>query len=1425
MSAQPSANNGGVHKLEVVHPDQVTSSVGGNGKDKKSAIKLKGSWFLSDWLFLFVYSIGHKARHVASFKSIYYSLSSKEQARLNADDMEKAWNHQVSVWKSSDPKTRGEHPSVLKALVEVYGGYYALIGIWKLLWAAFTWLGAYYFLKQTIAFVASNQDISVGHYWAIAVLISALLSSIAIHQLYAECNRVAIRVQAALSSLIYRKSLRLSRIPGGSGEVINLLNTDLQRVVDGVCNFHFLWSAFLETAAIIAITFYEIGVSAVPALIMILLLLPIQMYLGSKQFNLNKQQTRITTERVHIMSEILTAIKLIKFYAWEKPFTKKISELREQEMSLIYQGMIARTINFCVVFSVPVLAALCSLGMYVGLGNKLTAAVSFAVLSVLNTLRYPFFMLPMAVRGTVGTINATNKMGQFLVLDEVEGLKITKQEKSDNDDNLAFKIDNSDFKWDGSDGDKPTLKNINLKAKKGQKVAIIGDVGSGKSSLISALLGEIRQVGGQKLEVYGTTSYASQEPWLLNDTLRSNVLFGMQYDKKKYKETIRVCALQRDLTLLIAGDLTEIAERGANLSGGQRQRVNLARAIHHDCEIILLDDPLSAVDQHVGSHIFNECFMKHCKSKTMVVSLHQLQYLKDFDWVVMMKDGEIETQGSYESLMSESSEFKRLIQSHVAEASAEGVDDEAEVLNQDDFEIPDEDKPSKAQSSLKPGAPKSLEVLVDKSRGKDKANSQLSLQDIHQLSVRKNVELNDETVSNLIEKHQRSVLRGGANFHHDVNRTIQANELSIFTMTQGDFDEEALALERGKLVKEDVSANKAGFGDFVTYAKSAWGQFTFYNIAIFFFLVHGVRIASDYWLRLWVPRVGGFSDAVYIGVYGASCVLFSVGVFLRGYFFSKQTRAKSIALHKALFHSVMRASMSFFDSTPLGRILSAFSKHLLLVDDIVPDAMLQALQYIPLGLGALILPAAIVPFVWAPAIGLCIIASLVVYYSAPAENATKSLEAITKPPIYAHLTSTLEGLFSIRAYHAQKRFDDMNIAKLDDNHEGQLATNVVKSWIALNLDLLSSLFVYFTALCCVLFRNTPEMPSTTGLALSNALQMLVFLQWSVRMIGEVIGKMSSVGQIDYYGNNVAPEAPANIPDKKPADEWPQQGLIKFENIGLKYSEFGVKVLKNISFNIYPTEKIGIVGRTGSGKSTLLISLLRIVEACEGKITIDGVDISELGLEDLRTKIAIIPQEPVLFKGTVRSNLDPFNHATDEEIWKALESVHLSANISQLPEKLETIVIENGKNFSLGQRQLFCIARAILAKTKVLVLDEATANVSPETDLLIQTAIRENFKDVTVLTIAHRLNTIIDSDRVLVLDQGKILELDDPVTLLEKKNGSFKDLVDQTGPATAKRLYDLALEGQKQRNSKVAEEDKEPKAGATTIQELAGMPQQ
>ncbi|KAG0217774.1 Multidrug resistance-associated protein 1 [Mortierella sp. NVP41] len=1484
-----------------------TTTVKRTSATKKKPFVLGGRFFLLNWFYLWVFKLIHRCREKENIKKILIKLANVLTAKKNGEELDVKWaQEKASAAAASRP------PNLIRALYALYGTQYILVGVWKLIWAACTWAGAYYFLRVSIEFLEQEIPTRTGHLYAMGLLLTSLGSSIAIHQLYGQCTALGIQIKASISVLIYRKALVLARIRGGAGEIINIMSTDVARVVEAVTNFHFLWSAMVETILILALAFPTVGwAPALTAVIIVLAALPVQVYLGNLTSNIQIEQTAVTTERVHLMSEILTAIKLIKFYAWEVPFQEQVNQVRAREAALFKRNLQVKAINMAVVFALPVIVAVSSLAVY----NKrrsglIDSSVVFTALSIFNTLRYPFLMLPIAVKSTSGARLALRRLDDYLTQPEVEPLK--EYSVSEGGD-TALELIDGEFTWDGDDSG-PALEGINLKVKRGEVVAIVGDVGAGKSSFIAALLGQIRQTGsGPKLKLYGKSSYVPQEAWLNNLTLRENIIFGKDYEEERYNTTVKVCGLERDLTLLPHGDQTEIAERGANLSGGQKQRVSLARAVYHNSDIILMDDPLSAVDQNVGKHIFDQCIRGYLAGRTVIIVTHQLQYLHRCDKVVMLQSGKIAYQGTYPELMANEPTFNTLINTHVS--SEEDEDGLGEGAIGGDADLDDQEREMTLEEHLlaneninqvtasgpsalanimrkklgagprrhtlppgtKVGDAPGTATIINENYATITPQERLRLLQRHLPYINKNGILASTLESHVNINFINRAAGGGSDgdfyssSNNDFSHAVYRNQLTIHSIPEGGIYGNRTAKDRkrrqqklhrksvsgaslrrhstrasendsfdyrdgegnsfhhyrqtalpdgdieiesdsdsdsgddevnpGALVGDDKSMDELGFRDYAKYFKAGSGVVMTLLLIVLFFVAHGIRIGSDYWLRLWVPNTLNTTDETYLGVYGAFITAFVIAVLLRGLWFAHESTLKSQELHDRAFKSVMRAPMSFFETTSLGRILSAFSKCMFTVDDTLPDAALLFLQYFPLALGAFLLIACVVH--WQNAVTvfiLLLIAGLVIWYGSPADTKLKQLEALSKPPVFQHITTTLEGLFSIRAYNVQKRFDGMNMGVLDKNHESLYAMSTTKTWTAFYLDVISSFMVYSTALFLVIYKDTiPDVPSVAGLALSNALQMLVFLQWTVRQMGDVQAQISTVGQLDYYGK-LEPEAPAENPATKPDASWPQEGRIDFDHLILSYRKNTPPVLKDVSFTINPKEKVGIVGRTGSGKSTLLVGLLRIVEASGGAILIDGVDISNIGLKDLRTKVGIIPQEPVLFVGTIRSNLDPFGQYEDNAIWKALDAVHLGDKVKEMPLKLDSPVIEHGKNFSLGQRQLICIARSLVIGSKIIVLDEATASIDMVTDRLLQETIKESFADCTVLTIAHRLNTIIESDKVLVMDGGVVAEFGEPHKLLQDPNGIFAELVSHAGEATSKKLAMIAEDAYKDRNN-------------------------
>lgn len=1298
---------------------------------------------------------------------------------------------------------------MMHALYRTFGVEYLRIGIWKIFWTGFTWLSAYWLLKQVVVYCedAKNkqEDVTAGHLYAMALGLSSLFSCICIHQMLAECNRVGIQIRAALSVAVYRKALRLRGVRSNIGEIVNLMGNSCNYVAEAAASFHYLWSGFIEVALIIALSIYEIEKAALPAMALVVLFTPLQLYIGKRVAQAADNLTDATGRHIQFMSEILSVIKLIKFYAWEDYFSARVDDVRRTQMKHLKELMILKAINFMCVFATPVLVALIALVYYQSIlsdrGEKIKASVTFTILSLFNSLRYPLLMLPLAIKSTSAATNSLKRLSEFMIYPEVDNSSKRPSSVPGKED-VYVEIESGDFRW-SPDGE-IVLHDIQLRIEPKQMVAVVGPVGSGKSSLLLSMLGQMVQSNGA-CRISGVISYASQEAWLLNETVRSNIVFGSQFDQEKYDEVVRVCGLETDLQLFAGGDQMVIGERGAGLSGGQKQRVSLARTVYRDADIYFFDDPLSAVDQKVAKHIFDNCFKTYLKNKTIILVTHQLQYLDRCDKSILMDGGRIVSQGTYQEILSTNSPFLSFLK---------------------DFDVAHEDAGEDAQYED--------DIVVEA-----EAEDMLDALPFTQSGIIRSPSLNAHNVNDSStpatrsKRHDSFVLTSGTRWHvkpsalekgfqstvravkpADVsqvnpeapsktpfNRRLLAHVLNLHSTTTMSTSEVNAAISH--YIPQEIRRPSSVGRTYMDYIRTTPGMgLTLFTI-LFFFFTHGIRLGSDVWLRTYINDEFSQSTSFYLGVYAAFTFAFTSAVLLRGLYFTWVSSKKSKQLHDQLLNSIMRAPMAFFDSTPLGFILSAFSRHMTSVDDLLADSLLQALQYTPLALGALFIVAVLVPYQYISLILLFLGVIFILRFSQAAENKMKALDAQTRPLIFSHLTASLEGLFSLRAFEAEERFDRMNLEKIDNNHKALYSLTMVRGFVAFYIDVLVSFFIYGTAVSII---DSRVKAGTTGLALSNALQALVFLQWTVRMLNDVHASMVGVQQVVYFGTKINPEAERINENLRPPVGWPSKGRVEYRGVRLRYNLFGPPVLKGVSLTINPGEKIGIVGRTGSGKSTLLVSMLRIAEYFRGAIFIDGIDIAELGLKDLRENIAVIPQEPVLFTGTVRANLDPASIHQDEDLWRALEAVKMDGLVKHLPGALAFEINDNGESFSVGQRQLFNVCRAILSRSHIVFLDEATAAMDMQTDEFVQDTVRKSFADRTILTIAHRLSTIIDYDRVIVMDKGKCMEFDTPANLL-RANGIFASLVSQTGEDSAKKLKALAEAKEAERK---ATKDKKPK---------------
>ncbi|XP_060518789.1 probable multidrug resistance-associated protein lethal(2)03659 isoform X2 [Cylas formicarius] len=1113
--------------------------------------------------------------------------------------------------------------------------------------------------------------------------------------------------------------------------MVNLISNDVTRFEMMTTHIHNLWLAPLQTIVVLLLLGIYVGWTGLVGVILMLAFVPFQMWMGKKSSAYRLSTALLTDERIRLMNEIISGIQVIKMYTWEKPFAKLVEISRRTELGEIRKTSVIRA--FVMSFNMFLNRAsiyFCMMS-YVLLGKTLdphyvfVTTCFYGILNLSVAMFWPQGITQMAEAGI-----SVKRIKRFLLYDEVTFDSSSSFLNSPNNQTNApagIHMDKVSVTWTQT-AKGNILNNISMDVSSGQLAAVIGPVGSGKTTLLHAILKELLPVSGSA-QIEGSISYASQEPWLFVGSVRQNITFGQEFNVAKYNEVVRVCALERDFALFPYGDRTIVGERGVSLSGGQRARINLARAVYKEADIYLLDDPLSAVDTHVGRHLFDECIAGYLKSKCVVLVTHQLQYLKNVQSIYLLGNGKIESSGTYEEVQNSGTEFTNLLEE--------------------------------------------LKDIIDDSNG-------------------------DENID----------------WKKSSGPRISTKE--VVSKTEKDPTEE----------KEGQGRGTVNWSVYKTYILSGGHGCTIFMVLLAFILAQTFASCGDYFLTYWVNveqirrnqketlDLDLFSEVVYssdngtlhlnklqqfwldhIGEHTAliaySCII-AVTVIItivRSLWFFRCCMNASIKLHNTMFGKIVYGTMRFFHLNPSGRILNRFSKDMNQIDEYLPTMLLDTLQFGVNVLAALTVVSVVNIWMLIPAIVVLFIFYYIRFIYLRTSRNIKRLEGIARSPVYSHLTTSLQGLTTIRAFGAQ----EMLKKEFDDYHNKY--SSVFFMFLAssrcfgLWLDFHCVIFITIVTFS-FLIMNTETYGANVGLAITQSITLTGTLQFAVRQWSELENTMTCVERVKEYAD-VVPEKDEGA--VKPAITWPQSGNIKFQNLSLKYAPSEPNVLNDMTFEIKSREKVGIVGRTGAGKSSIIVALFRLADI-EGNIFIDDVDTKSISLNKLRSHISIIPQEPVLFSGTLKKNLDPFGEYNDNVLWSALEEVELKPAVSKLPQGLETVMSEGGSNFSVGQRQLVCLARAIIRNNKILVLDEATANVDPQTDLLIQSTIRKKFSQCTVLTVAHRLHTIMDSDKVLVMDAGRVVEFGPPHELLQnKQTGVFYELVLQTGKAMADNLISIAEE--------------------------------
>eukprot|EP00043_Microstomoeca_roanoka_P008172 m.78868 g.78868 ORF g.78868 m.78868 type:complete len:1323 (+) comp14131_c0_seq1:57-4025(+) len=1211
-------------------------------------------------------------------------------------------------------------------------------------------IGPIIFLRKLIEYTGQeNEQIGVGLGFTFALIISEALRSATTQNYWLSATRFAIDFRSLMILLIYEKALGLRDLGAYSvGELVNVCMNDSQRVFEAGIYSPFIYFAGVTGIAVMVLTTYLLGPAALTGCFVFFLTVPIQILFGRGSGKLRRQAIQSTDLRVRLMNEILTCIKLIKMYAWERPFADHIEQIRQKERYTLQKAGYLQSVTVALVPVLPAVASVTTFLIQAYFGNGMTAEDVFTVVALFNVLRFSIAVLPMGVKARAEAQVGFHRLRNFLLLNDTR-LQLPKPaakdvaidfanatlywpavqpkeiDQVDNEASVSEKapaaeglaVETKDARKVG--GKHIILRKVNLCVRKGELVGICGAVGSGKSSLLSTLLGQLYLDGGS-VGIDGSIAYVAQQAWIQSDTLINNILFEKPYDRDAYDKALQACSLQHDIRILPAGEQTEIGERGINLSGGQKQRVNLARAVYADRDIYLLDDPLSAVDANVGQSIFDKCVKGMLSGKTILLVTHQLQYLPACDRVCFVQDKHVAV-GTHEELLQENEAYRTLIEHH----SNDENEDPDDVTNEKADETPDS---------------KEKEQMAEASTASDQTHP-----------------------------------------------------------SKGDNT-------KGKLIQaEEVGAGNITLQTYLSYARAGGGVIVFAVILLIFFIGMFAKAYGDFYLGYWIREGDGNSTAGHRGdpsdnpdldmhatIYGMTLVALLVFQALKGYTFVRQTLAASSSLHRQIFGRIIRAPMSFFDTTPTGRILNRFSKDLDEIDVRLPFVAEQFLQNTALLLITMGMIAYVFPWFLVALVPISAFFFSLVRYFKPAQTQTKRLENSTRSPLLSQLSATLQGIHTIAAFEKKDAFMRKFVQALDTNTKCFFSFHYASRWFAFRLDYTTVMMIFATSLMAVLLHGHVS-PELAALAISYSLAMAGMFQYTTRLSAEVEARFTSVERIHRYATETPQEVGFSTPTRDDLPKnWPAEGAITFSNVVVSYRPGLPPVLRSLSLDIQPREKIGIVGRTGAGKSTIALVLYRMMELQSGSISLDGIDIASVEASFLRSRLSIIPQDPVLFVGTIRYNVDPFSEYSDDDIWLALEQAHIKHLISGLEQGLESPVVENGENFSVGERQLLCMARALLRRSTILVMDEATAAIDTQTDALIQSTIREAFKDCTVLTVAHRLNTILDSDRVLVMDQGTVAEFDSPERLIADPSSQFSKLLQIAG-ISVDRNNQLVLE--------------------------------
>ncbi|XDV24941.1 hypothetical protein PO909_028962 [Leuciscus waleckii] len=1237
-----------------------------------------------------------------------------------------------------------------------------------------------------VYFMSSTELLQNTSVLAVLLFLALVLQRTFLQASYYVTIETGINLRGALLAMIYNKILRLSTSNMSMGEMTlgqinNLVAIETNQLMWFLFLCPNLWAMPVQIIMGVILLYYLLGDSALIGAGVILLLAPVQYLIATKLADTQKSTLDHSTDRLKKTTEILKGIKLLKLYAWENIFCDRVEETRGKELTSLKTFALYTSMSIFLNAAIPIAAVLATFVTHAYIEEvRLSPAKAFASLALFHILVMPLFLLSTVVRFAVKALVSVQKLSEFLQSDEIGDdswrngdmsmpLEVGKKYKYQGDtkavnrkgryrmdnyeqpmrrqlrptetEDVAVQVNDGFFTW-GSN--LSTLSDINIRIPTGQLTMIVGQVGCGKSSLLLAMLGEMQTISGKVFwskmpdceilfdgNISGhdtelshedrsknrySVAYATQKSWLLNATVEENITFGSPFNKQRYKAVIDACSLQPDIDLLPFGEQTEIGERGINLSGGQRQRICVARALYQNTNIVFLDDPFSALDIHLSDHLMQEGILKFLQDdkRTLVLVTHKLQYLIHADWIIAMKDGSVLREGTLKD-----------IQTHDVEL----YEHWKTLMNRQDQELEKETE-LESQTTLER---KTLRRAFYSREAKNQIDDEDEEEEVE--------EDEDDNMSTTTSRRSKIPWKMCCRY------LSSGGFLMVFLMVSS------------KLAKHSVMVA-------IDYWLAAWTSSNSNQI-----LADSFDNATNYTKNYDATQIAEHRSyvPVFIILCGAAialCLITSLTVEFLGV-------AAATNLHHDLLNKIIHAPIRFFDVTPLGQILNRFSADTNIIDQHIPPTLESLTRSTLLCLSAIGVIAFVTPAFLIALVPLAVAFYFIQKYFRVASKDLQDLDDSTQLPLLCHFSETAEGLTTIRAFRHEARFKQRMLELTDTNNTAYLFLSAANRWLEVRTDYLGAVIVLTAAVAAIW---TSSQSGLVGLGLTYALTVTNYLNWVVRNLADLEVQMAAVKKVNSFLSTESENYEGSMDVSQVPEDWPQHGEIKIHDLCVRYDCLLKPVLKHVNAHINPGQKVGICGRTGSGKSSLSLAFFNMVDVFEGKIVIDGIDICKLPLQTLRSRMSIILQDPVLFSGSIRLNLDPECTCTDDRLWEALEIAQLKNMVKALPGGLDAVVTEGGENFSVGQRQLFCLARAFVRKSSILIMDEATASIDMATENILQKVVMTAFADRTVVTIAHLVSSILEAEQVLVFSSGILVECDSAPNLLAQEDSLFSILV-------------------------------------------------